>query len=152
MVSFNKKNTGQGTLQGKDRDSSRSPCERIRVGREEPLYVVPCSAFLIAYWNLSERDFCGKSIPAGAPTKNSVRMQEATGAQGRCALHSSWCDECSEPHMCHHSLTVAGFWGCSGFALCFFPLLTHAAHRKGAAQIWIPHTRVVGLATPQWKE
>lgn len=54
--------------------------------------------------------------------------------------------------VCHHSLTVAGFWGCSGFGLRLFPLLTHAAHRKGAAQIWIPHTRVVGPATSQWKE
>lgn len=73
MFSFNKKNTGQGTLQGEDRDSSRTLCEsmRMRAGREEPLHVIPWSAFLITLLKSDrERLSVVKSIPHGAPAKS----------------------------------------------------------------------------------
>lgn len=81
MVSFNLKNTGQGTLQGKDRDSSRAPCEREWEwqGRNHYMWF-----HALLSWCPTEicrgETFCGKSIPNGAPAENSVRMQEATGA------------------------------------------------------------------------
>lgn len=71
-------------------------------------------------------------------------MLEATGAQGRSALHSFWCEECPEPQCVTTLSLLLGFEVAQSLPYGFLPLLTHAAHRKGAAQIWIPHARVVG--------
>lgn len=130
MVSFNKKNTGQGALQGNDRDSSRTSCESMRmtVGREEPLHVVPCSAFPdTVLKSVRERLFVvSPSLMVLLP--RTVRMQEATQAQGRCALHSFWCEESPEPHVCVTTLSLLlGFEVVQALAYVFF-LYSHMMH------------------------
>lgn len=149
-VSFNKKNTGRGILQGKDRTPVGHHVRKNESGKGGTTTCVSMLCFPDTLLkSVRGETFCGKSIPHGAPAKNSVRTQEATGAQGRCALHSFWCEECPEPHVCVATLSLLLGFEVAQALVCVFFLCSHMLHTARAAQIWIPHARVVGPATPQ---